>query len=80
MITLAIGTLGAALLLIGFALGKFGYLKNDSAGYDILNLFGAGFLTWYAVLLASWPFIVLEGIWALFALYYLLKRLAARKL
>ncbi len=75
-ILLLIGSVGAALLLIAFALQKFGMLSEKSTAYDILNLFGAGLLTWYAVLLHSIPFIILEGIWTLVAGWYLLKRLA----
>ena len=74
--TLLIGSVGALLLLVAFALEKFGVLKNDSSAYDVLNLVGAGFLTWYAFLLNCWPFIILEGVWALVALYYIGKRLA----
>ncbi len=76
--TLFIGVIGAALLLVAFACEKFGILKNDSVPYDTLNLLGAGLLTWYAVLLNSIPFIVLEGIWALVAAYYIVRRLAGR--
>ncbi len=76
MMTLAIGACGALLLLVAFAAEKFGRLESDSVLYDSLNLLGAGLLTAYAVLLGSWPFIVLEGIWALVAGRYFLKRLA----
>lgn len=72
--TLVIGTAGAAFLLAAFALEKFGILKNDSFPYDVLNLVGAGLLTWYAFLLNSWPFIILEGIWALVAFSYFIRR------
>ncbi len=65
-------------MLVAFALQKFGLLRESSLAYDLLNLLGAAFLTWYAVLLHSWPFIVLEGIWALVALWYVGKRLAVR--
>mgnify|MGYP001546080759 CR=1 FL=1 len=73
-----IGTLGAFLLLVAFALEKFGVVENASYTYDSLNLAGAGFLTWYAILLGSVPFIVLEGIWALVAAWYVLRRLAGK--
>ncbi len=76
--TLIIGAVGAGLLLIAFALSKFGVMSEKSAAYDLLNLLGAGLLTWYAVLLRSIPFIVLEGIWTLIAVWYVGKRLVSK--
>ena len=73
--TLLIGTLGAVLLLIGFALEQFGVIGDKSYAYDGLNVVGSGLLGWYAAILGSWPFIVLETIWALVAAYYVLRRL-----
>lgn len=76
--TLLIGTVGAALLLIAFTLEKFELLQNNSFEYNMLNFIGAALLTWYALILNSVPFIVLEGIWALIAFWYLVRRLAIR--
>lgn len=73
-VLLLIGALGAALLLAAFSLQKFGILSEKQMSYDFLNLAGAGLLTWYAVLLNSVPFVVLEGIWTLVAGWYLLER------
>lgn len=72
--TTLIGVIGAALLLIAFGAEKFKKLSNDSFTYDFLNLLGAGLLTWYAVLLNSTPFFVLEGIWTLVALQGIVRR------
>lgn len=76
--TLIIGATGAGLLLIAFAASRFGAMNEKSNTYDLLNLVGAGLLTWYAVLLHSWPFLVLEGIWTLVAGWYLLKKLVSK--
>lgn len=73
-VLLLIGSSGAGLLLVAFSLQKFGVLSEKSLLYDLLNLAGAGLLTWYAVLLSSWPFIVLEGIWTIVAGHYFLNR------
>lgn len=73
MTTLLIGASGALLLLVGFALQKFGTIDGKSQTYNLLNFLGAGLLTWYSVLLGSWPFIVLEGIWTLVAGWYLVR-------
>ncbi len=76
--TLLIGILGAALLLVAFALDELDILADHSPGFNLLNLLGAGLLAWYAVLLDSWPFILLEGIWALIALRYLVKAVSQK--
>lgn len=70
-----VGSLGALFLLVAFSFQKFGILSEKSWKYDLLNMVGAGLLTWYAILLYSWPFIVLEGIWTLVAGWYLIRRL-----
>ena len=44
-----------------------------SARVILLNLIGAAFACTASVLLDYWPFIILEGIWALVSLYALLK-------
>lgn len=66
--TTLIGVIGAGLLLIAFIVNELKKLSVDSFWYDLLNLVGAGLLVWYALLLHSWPFVVLEGIWALVSL------------
>ncbi len=66
--TTLIGVIGAGLLLIAFVLNEFKKLSTESLAYDALNLVGASFLVWYAILLQSIPFLVLEGIWALVSL------------
>jgi hypothetical protein len=67
-ITLLIGILGACLILIGFIANEFGKLTAKSFGYDFLNLLGSALLVWYSVLLASWPFFLLNIVWALVSL------------
>ncbi len=69
--TLLIGAGGATLLLIAFIANAFKRLSENSKRYHFLNLVGAGLLTWYAVLLDSVPFIILEGIWTLIAGWHL---------
>jgi hypothetical protein len=67
--TTLIGAGGAALLLAAFALNEFHILDGESRIYQVINLLGAALLTWYAILLHSAPFIVLEGIWTVVALW-----------
>jgi|CXWL01.1.fsa_nt_gi hypothetical protein len=74
-----IGVLGAGLLLVAFVANQFGKLNARSFLYDILNFVGAGLLVWYAILLDSLPFLILEGIWALVALRDFITKLAERR-
>ncbi len=77
-ILLIIGALGSALCGGGFVLHKLGVVENDSWTYDLANLFGATFLVCYALSISSWPFVVVEGIWALVALYATIVRLVSK--
>jgi hypothetical protein len=77
--TLLIGVSGATLLLVGFACQQFGSLKSGSVSYHMLNALGAGLLTLYSLLLHSVPFVVLEGVWMIVALWYLLRKLVGKE-
>ena len=76
--TTLIGVIGAGLLLCAFIANEFKKLSVESFWYDFINLVGAFFLVWYAVLLNSLPFIVLESIWALVSLRDVVRRLAGK--
>jgi len=71
-----IGSIGAAILLLAFALEQFGVVSDKSYAYDGANVLGSALLGYYAWVGQVWPFIVLEAVWALVALYYIGKRLA----
>lgn len=73
---IVIGSLGAALLLMAFALEQFGVISDKSYIYDGANVLGSALLGYYAWVGQVWPFMVLEAVWALVALYYMGKRLA----
>ena len=60
-----VGSLGVTILLVAFFLNLFGYLSQRSKVYVLLNLIGAGLSCYASVLIDYWPFIVLEGCWAL---------------
>jgi len=74
MINLAviIGVIGMIFLLTAFTLNLFKKVTQDSSIYNIFNIIGAGLLAYYAYALNSIPFLILEGIWILFALYKLI--------
>lgn len=64
----AIGSLGALCILIGFIFNQVGKWKPRQFSYDALNLVGSALLIWYALLLHSTPFMILNSVWALVSL------------
>jgi len=70
-VNLYIGILGMLLLLTAFALNLLKVVCENSVSYILLNIFGAGISTYYAYTLDAIPFIILEAVWCLFAVYKL---------
>ena len=68
MDTNIIGIIGAAIILICFLLNQFHKLNRDSFIYDFCNLIGSTILIYYAYLIWSVPFMVLNGVWAVVSL------------
>lgn len=60
-----IGIAGATLLLIAFVMEQLHKWKDTDFVYDIFNAVGGVFMVLYAYLLGSYPFLVLNLIWAL---------------
>jgi hypothetical protein len=60
-------TAGVLLLLLAFALNLGGRVERRSVAYQSMNVVGAGLSCYAAVLIAFWPFVVLEGCWAVVA-------------
>lgn len=67
-ITEIIGASGATLILIAFILEQTHRWKDTDLKYDAVNLLGSALLIVYAVLLQSYPFLVLNGVWAIVSL------------
>lgn len=63
-----IGTLGAAVILIGFLLNQRKILHEDDLAYDIINAVGGCLLILYAIDGRAWPFVILNGVWTLYSL------------
>lgn len=74
--TLIIGFLGAGILLLAFVLNNFKVLTRDDLLFDLLNAVGAGLMVWYALLIGSVPFAILNAAWALIGIWDVLKTLA----
>lgn len=71
--TTLLGSVGLTLLLSAFVLNQTNRLSPDSKWYNILNIIGGFLLTYYAWVLGSIPFLILEAAWALFASYKLIQ-------
>lgn len=61
-----IGTIGAGLLLLAFAMNQSKRWKNDDLAYDFVNFLGGLILVVYAILLESWPFAILSIVWTFY--------------
>ena len=69
---LLIGVIGMVLILGAFIGDLFKKITEDFVIYNIINIVGALALAYYAYTLNSFPFLILELIWAIFAGYKLL--------
>ena len=69
---LIIGLVGVTLMLAGFFLNLFKWIKVDSKTYILLNIIGAGLATYYSILINAIPFVIFEGIWTSVAIYQFL--------
>lgn len=61
--TLIIGLTGMTLVLLAFLLNVSKVLNAQDRRYLFLNIIGSIILIWYAILLGSVPFIVLNAVW-----------------
>ena len=78
-ITQLIGTSGATLILIAFILNQLGHWRNTDLRYDIVNFIGSILLLMYAVLLKSYPFFILNTVWAVVSLRDIMNTLSYNK-
>ena len=69
------GSLGVAILLLAFVLNMLKIIKTESLSYLLLNLIGAGIACFASWLIPYFPFVILEGVWAVVSLVSLVKNL-----
>jgi hypothetical protein len=69
-----INSVGVSLILIAFFLLTLKKVDAQNVYYNLLNLIGAGLACYGSYLIKSIPFVVLEAIWSLVALYGLIRR------
>jgi hypothetical protein len=64
----ALGTLGAALLLVAYWLVSKNRIQGESRLYQLLNVVGSVVLAVYAALLQAWSSMALNIVWTLIGL------------
>jgi hypothetical protein len=73
-----LAAIGAALILLAFWALQTGRLRAEQASYQLINLVGATLLATAAAMTSSWSFVVLNTVWALVALWALLRPRTSR--
>lgn len=68
-----LASIGVIVLLVAFLLNLYKKLPAQSRIYSAMNFIGAGICAYSSWMIRFYPFIVLESVWALFALASLLK-------
>ena len=73
-----IGSAGVALLLLAYLLDLTNRLPNGTPISLAINSLGAGLASTSAYLIQFWPFVILEGTWALVSVVGLVSWLGNR--
>jgi hypothetical protein len=68
-----IGTIGVSLILIAYFLNIFSLIKKDGVLFYVLNILGGAIACFSSYLIRFWPFVILEGTWAVISIAGLLK-------
>ena len=67
------GSLGVTILLLAFVLNMLKIIKTESLSYLLLNFIGAAIACFASWLIPYFPFVILEGVWAVVSLVSLVK-------
>lgn len=70
-----IGTIGVGLILLAYFLNIFSLIKKEGILFYVMNIVGASIACFASILISYWPFIILEGTWAIVSVVGLLKSL-----
>lgn len=68
-----IASLGVIILLLAFLLNLYKRITAESRTYTLLNFIGAATCGFASYLIKFYPFVILESIWAGFAIISFLK-------
>lgn len=74
MLQQILSLVGAALILAAYVANQRSWLGPRDVSYNLMNLVGALFLLWVALVDWRWGFILLETVWALVSIPPLLRR------
>ena len=69
---------GMILILIAFFMVQAHKWSQDALIYDAVNFLGSTLLVIYGVAGKAWPFVVLNGVWAIYSLKDLIGDLVVR--
>jgi len=70
-----IGAVGASIILVAYLLELFEHVSSENKLFLIANIIGSVALVYYAWLLESSIFMIINVVWALGSLYELVKKL-----
>jgi uncharacterized membrane protein YdcZ (DUF606 family) len=63
-----IGFFGMGLILFAFVMNQLKKWKSTFFVYDFLNFLGGFMLVFYALMIESYPFLILNSVWTLVSL------------
>lgn len=76
---LIIGIVGMLLVLVGFIMIQTHRWTADDFGYDFVNFLGSSGLMYYGYVGHAWPFVILNGIFALYSLKEVIMHFTSKK-
>jgi hypothetical protein len=68
-----IGSIGVALVLIAYFLNTERLIPVNGKLFFVMNAIGAALACYASVLIAYWPFVILEGAWTMISIYGLMR-------
>jgi hypothetical protein len=68
-----IGTIGVGLILMAYFLDTANMIEEDGKLFYVMNIIGAALACYSALMIPFWPFVILEGTWALVSIWGLMK-------
>lgn len=68
-----IGTIGVGLILAAYFLNIFSLIQKDGILFYTLNILGGSIACFASFLIRFWPFVILEGTWAVISIIALWK-------
>ncbi|TND00113.1 MAG: hypothetical protein FD123_4401 [Bacteroidetes bacterium] len=69
-----INTAGVSLILLAFLLLQMKKVTAGQKSYLLINIVGAGLACYGSFLIKAWPFVVLEGVWVIVAVFGMLRK------